>query len=154
MKPTVNRNIFNPDNRKFLLCGRPLLVCILDNKNHDQILRDFSSLYISDRCTKIVIGIANEYEAQYPNLIFVGNQTDIQLADWLRSADCTVFPAHDDQQLLELLESMACGTPVAAHTEKQHVIQQGITGYSDIELTRAVHKCLDLNRNNVYTYSK
>ena len=57
-----------------------------------------------------------------------------------------------------MIESMACGTPVAAYqvTGPTDVIDQGITGFMVTEqegLRAAVDKCLAIDRNDVHRVS-
>ena len=50
-----------------------------------------------------------------------------------------------------MIESMACGTPVAAYpvTGPLDVIDNGVTGYMDSDLATAVHRCMGLSRTSV-----
>lgn len=57
---------------------------------------------------------ARRLRAQYPAARFFGTLHGAALARAYRSADVTVFPSDTDTFGLVLLESMACGTPVAA----------------------------------------
>jgi glycosyltransferase involved in cell wall biosynthesis len=50
-----------------------------------------------------------------------------------------------------MIESMACGTPVAAYPANGplDVIDQGITGFMEEDLATAIQHCLGLNRDTV-----
>jgi glycosyltransferase involved in cell wall biosynthesis len=50
-----------------------------------------------------------------------------------------------------MIEAMACGTPVAAYPcdGPKDVIDDGITGYMDENLSDAVFMCMQLNRERV-----
>jgi glycosyltransferase involved in cell wall biosynthesis len=50
-----------------------------------------------------------------------------------------------------MIESMACGTPVAAFPcdGPKDVIEQGVTGFMNENLADAVTACLHLNRDRV-----
>ena len=67
-----------------------------------------------------------------------------------------MFPSKSDTFGVVMIESMACGTPVAAYpvTGPLDVIDFGKTGYMSDSLEDAVDKCLDLNRSLVWEYSK
>lgn len=50
-----------------------------------------------------------------------------------------------------MIESMACGTPVAAYPCQgpEDVVKNGVTGYMEEDLATAVHRCIGLNRKKV-----
>ena len=63
-----------------------------------------------------------------------------------------MFPSKTDTFGVVMIESMACGTPVAAFpvTGPTDVIEQGVTGHMDNNLIVAIKKCLELNRQHVH----
>jgi len=68
--------------------------------------------------TKVVVGDGPqraELEAKFPNVHFAGWRMGEGLASAYRAADVFVFPSRTDTFGLVMLESMACGTPVAAY---------------------------------------
>lgn len=67
--------------------------------------------------TKVVIGPGpqlDELRKEYPDIQFLGPQYGDELARYFADADVFVFPSLTDTFGLVILESMACGTPVAA----------------------------------------
>ncbi len=67
--------------------------------------------------TKVVVGGGpqlEELKSKYPTAHFLGPRTNGQLVAAYASADVMVFPSRTDTFGLVLLESLACGTPVAA----------------------------------------
>ncbi len=67
---------------------------------------------------KVVVGDGPDLERlrqTYPDVYFAGAQTGDALAQHYSSADVFVFPSRTDTFGLVLLESLACGVPVAAY---------------------------------------
>ncbi|MGH9844015.1 MAG: glycosyltransferase family 4 protein, partial [Blastocatellia bacterium] len=56
-----------------------------------------------------------QLERKYPEVYFAGIKTPAELATYYRAADVFVFPSLTDTFGLVMLESLACGTPVAAY---------------------------------------
>ncbi len=76
--------------------------------------------------TKVVVGDGPQREAlarAHPEVVFLGERHGDALARAYAGADVFVFPSVTDTFGLVLLESLACGTPVAAHP---------VTGPADI----------------------
>jgi len=81
------------------------------------------------------------------------------LAKWYANAEVFVFPSRWETFGIVMIESMACGTPVAAYNCQgpADVIDQGVTGFMVEEsegLAVAVGKCLKIDRANVHTVSQ
>jgi glycosyltransferase involved in cell wall biosynthesis len=78
------------------------------------------------------------------------------LARYYANAEVFVFPSQWETFGIVMIESMACGTPVAAYPVQGpiDVIDQGITGFMNENLKDAVSSCLQLNRASVYEGSK
>jgi glycosyltransferase involved in cell wall biosynthesis len=67
--------------------------------------------------TKVVTGDGPQLAAlkkRYPEAVFTGALYGEDLAAAYSGADCTVFPSMTDTFGLTIIESLACGTPVAA----------------------------------------
>jgi glycosyltransferase involved in cell wall biosynthesis len=79
---------------------------------------------------------------------FVAHKFGVELAQCLSSADVLVFPSRTDTFGLVMLESMACGTPVAAYpvTGPIDVVAPGVTGVLDDDLGKAALAALRLDR--------
>jgi len=76
--------------------------------------------------TKVVVGDGPQraaLQAAFPSAKFVGERHGAELARAYAGADAFVFPSVTDTFGLVLLESLACGTPIAAHP---------VTGPADI----------------------
>jgi len=101
--------------------------------------------------TKIVVGDGPERGAlmqRYPDVVFTGQLTGGTLRDAYRSADVFVFPSRTDTFGNVMLESMACGTPVAAYPVMGpiDVIGRGKGGALDEDLAVAVQRALRIPR--------
>ena len=149
----VDRTIFNSESRTKLHCGRPFLLCVT-RVSHEKGLDDFCKLDYP-RATKIIVGdgpYRKELEAKYPDVIFTGVKRGKSLAEFYANADVFVFPSRTDTFGVVMIESMACGTPVAAYpvTGPLDVIEQSVTGYMDNDLALAINKCLELDREQVH----
>jgi len=102
--------------------------------------------------SKIVIGDGPErarLQQQYPDAIFAGYKFGEELAAQLAAADVMVFPSRTDTFGLVNLEAMACGVPVAAYpvTGPIDVIEDGVTGALDNDLSRAAVRALNIDPN-------
>ncbi len=89
-----------------------------------------------------------ELEAKYRDAVFFGMKMPPDLARYYQSADVFVFPSKTDTFGLVLLESIACGTPVAAFPVPgpADVIEPGLTGALDNDLRAACVAALALPR--------
>jgi glycosyltransferase involved in cell wall biosynthesis len=86
---------------------------------------------------------------------FVGSKCGVELAHYYQQADVFVFPSCWDTFGIVMIEAMACGTPVAAYPVQGpiDVIDNDITGVMDANLSTAIKKALNLDRENVYNKS-
>lgn len=67
--------------------------------------------------TKVVVGdgpARASLETQFPDAVFLGKRTGVELAGCYAGADVFVFPSKTDTFGLVTIEALACGTPVAA----------------------------------------
>ena len=104
---------------------------------------------------KVVVGdgpYKKKLQKKYPNIKFVGYKFGAELAQWYQSADVFVFPSKVDTFGIVILESMACGTPVAAYpvTGPIDQIQNGVNGFVDEDLSTAVCFALNIDRGTVH----
>ena len=147
----VDRNIFNPwqrqnNNNKNMVC--------VSRVSKEKNLEDFFKLDYAGY-QKIMVGdgpMLETYKKTYPDVMFVGYKTGHDLAKYYANADVFVFPSKWETFGLVMIESMACGTPVAAFDcdGPRDVIDTGITGYYENNLNDAIQKALKIDRNNVY----
>ena len=94
------------------------------------------------------------YQQQYPDVIFVGAKTGIELAKWFADADVFVFPSKWDTFGVVMIEANACGTPIAGYpvTGPKDFVINGVNGWLDENLEIAVEKALTIDRKSCRTY--
>ena len=147
----VDRTIFTPALRenfpaRYLLC----VSRISKEKNLEAFFKmDYPGYQ------KIMVGdgpMLETYKRQYPDVTFTGFKTGVELARYYANAEVFVFPSQWETFGIVMIESMACGTPVAAYPVQgpEDVIDQGMTGFMNESLEDAVTACLQLNRDCVY----
>ena len=151
----VDRNIFDPSLRedtssKYLLC--------VSRVSKEKNLEDFFELDYPGYL-KIMVGdgpMLETYKEKYPEVHFTGFKTGIELAKYYANAEVFVFPSQWETFGIVMIESMACGTPVAAYhcQGPEDVIDDGITGFMHNNLKIAVDRCLKLRRNDVHVSSQ
>lgn len=154
----IDRSVFFPG--KHVKNQEITLLCV-SRISKEKNLEDFLELNIPGT-RKILVGdgpLKARYEKQYPSVDFPGFKTGAELADYYRSADVFVFPSRWETFGLVMIESLACGTPVAAYDcpGPSDVIEQGVTGYlvnSRDDLAQAVKNCMKLNRKKVHDASQ
>ncbi len=103
--------------------------------------------------SKVVIGDGPQREAlqrAHPGVLFAGEMHGAALARAYAAADVFVFPSRTDTFGLVLLESLACGTPIAAHpvTGPADILEGAPSGVGalDHDLRRAAMRALDGDR--------
>lgn len=68
--------------------------------------------------TKVIVGdgpAREELQARYPDAVFTGSLSGIELAQAYAAADVFVFPSKTDTFGLVMIEALACGVPVAGY---------------------------------------
>ena len=153
----VDRNIFSPILRDEWHGQEKVLVCV-SRVSKEKNLQDFLELDYPNSY-KIMVGdgpMLETYKKQYPDVTFTGFKTGIELAKYYANADVFVFPSKWETFGIVMIEAMACGTPVAAYPVQgpKDVIDEGVTGFMENDLSTAVHRCLGLNRDKVFEGSK
>ncbi|PXW94776.1 glycosyltransferase involved in cell wall biosynthesis [Sphaerotilus hippei] len=96
-------------------------------------------------------------EAAHPDVRWLGVLGGPELATLYRSADVMVFPSLTDTFGLVLVESMACGTPVAAYPVPGPIDVVGrdsAGGVLDTDLRRACLAALELPRDAVHRHAQ
>ena len=150
----VDRDVFTPNLRH---TTTPYLLCV-SRVSKEKNLEDFFLLnYPGYR--KVMVGdgpMLETYRKQYPDVEFLGFKTGVELATIYANASVFVFPSRWETFGIVMIEAMACGTPVAAYPCQgpQDVVDEGITGYLNQNLTAAVTSCLQLDREAVFKGSK
>jgi glycosyltransferase involved in cell wall biosynthesis len=148
----VNRNIFQSSLRKEKLTGRPILLSV-GRVSKEKGLDDFCNLDYPG-ATKVVVGdgpYKEELEARYPEVCFAGAKFGTELAEYYASADVFVFTSRTDTFGIVIIESLACGTPVAAYPVPGpiDILDLGITGHMSDDLKDSIDLCLTYSRERV-----
>ena len=148
----VDREIFNPSYRHDNINGKYLL-CV-SRVSKEKNLEEFFKLNYRGYY-KVMVGdgpMLETYKKQYPDVIFTGFKTGKPLAQYYANAEVFVFPSKWETFGIVMIESMACGTPVAAFScdGPKDVIEQGVTGFMNESLSDAIDGCLQLNRNSIH----
>ena len=151
----VDREIFNPSHREDLPAR--YLLCV-SRVSKEKNLPAFFELD-TPKFQKIMVGdgpMLETYRAQYPDVVFTGFKTGVDLARYYANAEVFVFPSQWETFGIVMIEAMACGTPVAAFPCQgpEDVIDEGITGCMNSDLKQAVTDCLFLNRQQVWLGSQ
>lgn len=126
---------------------------ISDEKNIESFL-DIEQKFFVPKLEKIVVGDGpslKKLQKQYAgdkSIKFLGCKKGEDLEKEYQSADVFVFPSKTDTFGIVMLESMACGTPVAGYRVMgpKDIIIPGVNGYIDDNLTIAVLKCIHMDR--------
>jgi glycosyltransferase involved in cell wall biosynthesis len=151
----VDRDIFKPT--KIKRDEKIVLLCV-SRLSKEKNLDAFCSLnYPNSR--KILVGdgpYRKHLEEKYKDVEFIGFKTGKELASYYQMADVFVFPSTWDTFGIVMIESLACGTPVAAYpvTGPKDVILPQIDGYLSYDLNYAISCCLKLDRDKVCQSSK
>ena len=125
---------------KLLFVGR-----VSKEKNIEDFLR------VRYNADKIVVGDGphkSALERRYPDVDFAGYLKGDELVAAFAQADCLVFPSKTDTFGLVLVESMACGTPVAAYpvTGPLNIVESGVNGALNLSLESAIESALKVDR--------
>lgn len=125
--------------------------------SHEKSIEDF--LEIKSNLKKVVIGKGpqlSQLKKKYPDALFLGYKYKDDLAQWYSGASCFVFPSKSDTYGIVMIESLACGTPVAAYpvTGPIDVIQNNLNGYLSEDLEYAIQKAIKVNSNSCVSFAK
>jgi glycosyltransferase involved in cell wall biosynthesis len=148
----VDRSIFYPGER-----DKNITLLCVSRVSPEKGLDDFCSIAIPNT-QKILVGdgpYLQTLKKKYPDVLFVGKKTGKELGDYYRKASVFVFPSKADTFGVVNIEALACGTPIAAYpvTGPKDIIEEGVNGYLSDDLSDAIQKCLDLDREAVYISS-
>lgn len=142
----VDANVFVPRTTKY--DSKPVLLSV-GRVSKEKNLDAFCSL--PDKYIKVVVGdgpYKKELEKKYPDVLFTGYKFGEELSDFYQAADCFVFTSKADTFGVVMIESMFCGTPVAAYPVQGpiDVVDNKYTGFTDNNIEVAIEKCLTLSR--------
>jgi glycosyltransferase involved in cell wall biosynthesis len=148
----VNRDIFKSSLRGETVAGRPILLSV-GRVSKEKGLDNFCELDYPG-ATKIVVGDGPyrvELEQRYPDVIFAGAKFGTSLAEYYANADVFVFTSRTDTFGIVIIESLACGTPVAAYPVPGpiDILDTGITGHMSDNLKDSIDLCLTYSRDRV-----
>lgn len=144
----VDTNLFNPDAPAKLDLPRPVYLTV-GRVAVEKNLEAFLSLDLPG--SKVVVGNGPqkaELERRFPDAHFLGEKTGADLTAHMATADVFVFPSLTDTFGVVQLESLACGTPVAAFpvTGPLDVIADNPIGAIDTDLRAACLRALPMSR--------
>ncbi len=96
---------------------------------------------------KVIVGdgpARASLEKKYPKATFVGKKSGKELADYYRSSDIFVFPSKTDTFGIVLIESLACGLPIAAYNVMgpKDIVIDNAYGALDNDLNEAAKQAL------------
>ena len=120
-------------------------------------IRDFLELELEG--TKIIIGKGpdlKKLKKEFPNDHFLGEKTNGELASHFASSDVFVFPSKTDTFGIVVLESLNCGTPVAAYPVPGPLDILGGTEIDtlDEDLKKSALKALKISREDCLKFAK
>jgi glycosyltransferase involved in cell wall biosynthesis len=147
----VDLDLFQPARDRFSDLRRPVFLFV-GRVAVEKNLPAFLSLDLPG--TKVVVGDGpqrKELERRFPDAVFAGPKSGVELASYYQRADVFVFPSRTDTFGLVLAEAMACGTPVAAFPVRGpiDVVKDAAGGVLDSDLGAAAMKALTLDRDAV-----
>ncbi len=146
----VDIDLFRPEPADpFAGLARPVFVCI-GRVAVEKNIRAFLSLDLPG--SKVVVGDGPQraaLEREFPDVHFTGARFGAALSASYAGADVFVFPSVTDTFGLVMLESLACGTPVAAFpvTGPRDLLALAPVGRVDADLGRAALGALDIDRS-------
>jgi glycosyltransferase involved in cell wall biosynthesis len=152
----VDENVFYPNYDR----QGPCWPAVLLNVGRVSVEKNLEAFYELDvPGIKVQVGdgpMLETYKARYPDVKFVGAKFGHELADYYRDADVMVFPSKSDTFGLVMIESMRCGTPVAAFpvTGPKDIVLNGKNGYMNEDLAMAVNLAQLTPRRDVRLYSE
>lgn len=146
----VDQSIFTPN---IVLNNNPRILLNVGRVSEEKNLEAFCELNIMNT-RKIIVGDGpnkKKLMEKYPSVEFVSSKRGKELAEYYKNADVFVFPSRTDTFGIVNIESIACGTPVAAYPVQGpiDIVNSGKDGYLDYDLTQAVYKCLAIKREDV-----
>jgi glycosyltransferase involved in cell wall biosynthesis len=152
----VDAQKFVPDRRDLIQLPRPIWINI-GRVAPEKNLEAFLSLDLPG--SKVIVGngpAEARLRARFPDAHWLGAVPHDELGPFYAAADVFVFPSRTDTFGLVMLESMACGTPVAAYpvTGPIDVVAQGVTGVLNADLRGACMAALTLDRDQVRAHAE
>jgi glycosyltransferase involved in cell wall biosynthesis len=108
---------------------------------------------------KVVVGDGpqrEELQKRFPDVRFEGCKKGPELVSYYQQADVFVFPSKTDTFGLVMLESLACGTPVAAYpvTGPADIIENQRNGFLHNDLATAIESALQVSRTSCREFAE
>jgi glycosyltransferase involved in cell wall biosynthesis len=152
----VDTDTFSPGERGAVNDARPIFLYVgrvAVEKNIEAFLK------LDLPGSKWVVGEGPQrarLESKYPHVRFEGIKTPAELARYYRAADVFVFPSLTDTFGLVMLESLACGTPVAAFPVPGPIDVIGDSGAGVLheDLALACRSALNISRDMARRYAE
>ena len=142
----------NPEAKALLYVGR-----VSKEKNIETLCKlsknsDFEVWIVGDGPYKSTL----EKKYSSSGVRFFGAIKHDKLAPYFQSADVFVFPSKTDTFGIVMIESMACGTPVAAYPVQGpiDVVEHRVSGFLDEDLEIAILEALKLSTESVESYGR
>lgn len=153
----VDRDVFKPLSKLKSDIREPLLLCVSHISNEKNV-EEFCKMNVPGFNRKIIVGDGPDLERlekKYYNIIFVGEKEGTELAHFYQIADICVFPSKTTVFSMAMLESIACGTPIAAYDVEglDDIVEPGVNGTVSSDLEIAMLESMKLNRKDVYKSS-
>lgn len=151
----VDTDLFHPQKRRTLPFSGPVQLYV-GRLATEKNLTAFLSLDTPG--TKVVVGDGPDranLERSFPQAVFLGARFGQELAEIYASADVFVFPSRTDTFGLVMLESLACGTPVAAFPTPGplDVLTDDQVSTMSEDLESAIHRSLALDRKKARAFA-
>jgi glycosyltransferase involved in cell wall biosynthesis len=156
----ANLLLFNPavqstspfDHKYALYVGR-----ISKEKQIENFLNTNTKKY--DNMKKVVVGDGpelNRLMKKYPNVIFVGKKTGLELANYYRHASVFCFPSKTDTYGLVVAEALASGVPVAAYKTPniEAIVNDQVAGLHETDFQQAIDLALKKDRTACRKYAE
>ena len=112
-KKGVDTNLFTYKEKE---CKDKKIILYVGRISKEKNIETFCELNVNAK--KIVIGDGPEFfklKNKYLSVEFLGKKTGIELVELYQNSDVFVFPSKADTYGIVMLESLSCGTPVAAY---------------------------------------
>lgn len=151
----VDVALFRPEPRENWPSPRPVFLYVGRIAVEKNILA-FLDLELPG--SKVVVGdgpLLPELRQRFPGVTFTGTRHNEALARAYAGADVFVFPSRTDTFGLVMLESMACGTPVAAYPVPGPLdVLPEHGGALDNDLRKAAMKAMAISRADCRAYAE
>ena len=152
----VDTKLFAPAAREDRAGDRPIFLYV-GRVAVEKNLEAFCALDLPG--TKWIVGdgpARPALQSRFPRVHFLGTKHGHELATFYQQADAFVFPSRTDTFGLVLIESLACGTPVAAYpvTGPLDVITDPSAGVLSDDLRGAALAALACDRDRVRRFGE